>query len=848
MLIGRAAECATLDASLSAVRDGRSEALVLLGEPGVGKSALLTYTAEAAADLEIVRVAGVEAEMELPFAALHQLCLPLLDHLEQLPAPQADAIATTFGLRGGAAPGPFLVGLGVLNLLAEAAQQRPVLCVVDDAQWLDAASAQVVAFVARRLRAESVLMVIATRQLLDTLSGLTELVVRGLPDGDARQLLSSVVRWPLDDGVRTAILAEARGNPLALLELPLGSPGALAGGFGLLDAPVLASRVEESFRNRVDDLPADSQLLLLVAAADPVGDPVLMWRAADALGLSRGAGRAVEASGLLTIGVRVVFRHPLVRSAVYRAAPQADRRRVHRALAEMTSREVDPDRRAWHLAHATSQEDEVVATELEASAGRAQARGGLSAAAAFLERAAAMTADPARRADRELAAARNKYQAGLPDEARSLLDRAEAGPSDDLRSAQVRQLRGHLAFAAGHGADAPALLLDTARRFERFDSVRARETYLDAVTYALLAGRFAGAAAVSEIAAAVRAAPAPVRVGSTSAPDLLLDALAVLYTDGHEAGAPMVRRALAAFGRDELSSAESIRWLSIACHGAYELWDDDAWQALATLHLQHARAAGALVMLPVALNQRITAHLHAGEFAAAVALVEETDAVAEATGIARPTYGAAAVAAWRGQESDALRLIRSAVNIVTLRREGIGLTLIQQANAVLHNGLGRFPEALKAAELATADPAETAFASWRSASWSKRPRAAATEPWRRVPSNDSPAPPVRAIPTGAVARRRGRGPWSVTVQRPRPCTAKRSIGWDGAGERSRWLGHSRSMANGCVRRGVATTPAIRCERPTTSLWPWARRRLPRGPGMSCLQWGTPYRPGPSPRR
>lgn len=710
MLIGRRVECARLDALLRAARDGGSDVLVLLGEPGVGKTALIGHALGAAEGLRILRVAAVESEMELPYAALHQLCLPLLDGIDRLPGPQAEALATTFGLRSGEAPGPFLVGLGLLNLLAEAARERPLLVVVDDAHWLDDASARVVAFVARRLRAESVLMLIASRRPVASMRDLPELTVQGLGEDAARELLGSVVRWPLDDGVRDAVIAEARGNPLALLELPLASPDRLAGGFGLLDASALSGRIEESFRRRIARLPADSQRLLLLAAADSAGDPVLMWRAAAALGLSPEAGGAAEEAELLTIGVRVAFRHPLVRSAVYRAAAPGARRQVHRALAEATSREIDPDRRAWHLAHAADDRDEAVAAELEASADRAQARGGLAAAAAFLERAAALTADPALRAERELAAARDKYHAGSPEGARILLDKAESGPPDGLRAARVGQLRGHLAFATGQSADAPVLLLETARRFERLDPVLSRETYLDALTYALLAGRFAARATPPEVAAAAGTAPAPGR--PPRAQDLLLDAFAVLFTDGHAKGTPLVRKALDAFRRDDLPAAEAMRWLAIACHGAYETWDDAAWTELAELNLRHTRAAGALVMLPVALNQRIMAHLHAGEFPAAAGLLEEAGAVAEATGIARPAYDRAMVAAWRGREAHATALIRAAERTATERGEGIGLTLVHCTNAVLHNGLGRFAEARDAAALATANPAESAFASW----------------------------------------------------------------------------------------------------------------------------------------
>ena len=723
MLVGRHAECARLDGLLAAMRGGRSAALVVLGEAGVGKTALLDYAVRSGTDavrsgtdaagsgtdsVRVLRATGVESEMELPYAALHQLCLPLLSGIDRLPAPQAEALARIFGMRAGEVPSPFFVGLGVLNLLADAARERPLLCLVDDAHWLDEASAQVLAFVARRLSAESIGLVTASRRAVPGMHGLAELTVQGLGSEDAQRLLTSVVRWPLDDGVRAAILAEARGNPLALLELPLASPDRLAGGYGFLEASALPGRIEESFRRRIAQLPADSQDLLLLAAADSTGDPVLIWRAAESLGLSPEAARPAAEADLLTIGVRTAFRHGLVRSAAYRSASEDARRRAHRALAGATSRDVDPDRRAWHLAHAAEKQDEAVALELEASADRAQSRGGLAAAAAFHERAAALTADPALRADRELAAAQAKYHAGAPEGAQILLDKVEAGPFDELRSAHVRHLRGYMAFATGDSAQAPVLLLDTAQRLERRDPVLARENYLDAITYALMAGRYADRATVADVAAAALTAPGA-GLGP-SAPDLLLDAFAVLFTEGHTKGTPLVRKALNAFLHNDLPAADA-RWLVVAAHGSYEIWDDQAWEAITALNVRHTRATGALTMLPVVLTQRIAACLHAGRFQAAADLLEESRAVAEATGIARPAYDAAAVAAWCG-DAAAHGLVQAAEATAVERGEGLGVTLVNHAKAVFHNGLGDFARARDAAARSALNGTETAFAAW----------------------------------------------------------------------------------------------------------------------------------------
>jgi AAA ATPase-like protein len=457
---------------------GESRTLVMEGEPGVGKTALLEYAVGMAPDFRLSRAVGVESEMELPFAALHQLCAPMLEGLERLPEPQREALAIAFGLRAGSAPDRFLVGLAVLGLLCEAAAERPLLCVLDDAQWVDRVSGQTLAFVARRVSAESVGILFATRYPGEELARLPTLRVAGLDSDAARELLLSVVRSPLDERVRERMIAETRGNPLALLELPRGFTATeLAGGFGLLEAQALTGRIEESFARRLNTLPEDARRPLLVAAAEPVGDPVLLLRACGQLGIALSAVDA-ETDGLLAIGERVTFHHPLVRSAVYRSATVRERRAVHRALAEATDREVDPDRRAWHLAVAAAGPDEQVALELERSAGRAQARGGVAAAAVFLQRAVALSEDPARRAERALDAAQASFEAGAFEDALGLVATAEAGALDEFQRARVDLLSAHVAFALGLGSDAPRLLLKAARRLEPFDLELARETYL----------------------------------------------------------------------------------------------------------------------------------------------------------------------------------------------------------------------------------------------------------------------------------------------------------------------------------------------------------------------------------
>ncbi|WP_433385866.1 AAA family ATPase [Actinoplanes sp. CA-142083] len=715
MLLGRAQQQAALANLLDAARQGRSGATVLRGEAGVGKTALLDDLVAAASDIRVVRVAGVESERELPFAALHQLCGPLLDRLDRLPEPQQEALGTTFGLRAGAAPNPLFVGLAVLTLVSEVAADRPLLCVVDDAQWLDRASAQTLGFVARRLVTESVLMVFAVREqpgpAAPVLGDLPALPVEGLGERDARALLASVAPWPLDSDVRDAILAEARGNPLALLELPARvSPVDLAGGFALPEALPLPVRIEESFRRRIGDLTAPARLLLLLAAADPVGDPAILWQAAERLGVSRDAGDELEEAGLLHLGLRAAFRHPLVRSAAYRTAEPEERRRAHAALAEATDPVADPDRRAWHRAQATSGPDEAVATELEASADRARARGGLAAAAAFLERAADLTEDPGRRAERELAAARETYRAGSPEVATRLLARASAGPDDEVRDARIDLLRGQMAFASADSVRAPGLLVDAARRFERLDPGRARDIYLEAFAAANFVGRFAEDAGLPEVAAAVRAAPPAAR--EPRLPDLLLDGLATLFTDGFPAGAPPVRRALAQFDVDDLAVEESIHWPHTVCAAANSVFDDAAWHAITSAYLRLARGNGELTGLSYILHMRIGLHLHQGEVAQAAVLADEIDAVIAATG--RPSHGFAplVVAGWRGDEQEVLRLRQATADGATDRREGTVFTIVQVVLAVLYNGLGRYAEAYAAASQAASYELETGFANW----------------------------------------------------------------------------------------------------------------------------------------
>lgn len=697
-LYGRRTECELLDALIDRVRGRCAGVLVLLGDPGVGKTALLGYAVDSAADLRVVRATGVEAEAELSFAALRQLCGPLLSLLEQLPDPQRAALRTVFGLEAGPAPDRFLVGLAVLGLLAAAAAERPLMCVVDDAHVLDRASAQALAFVARRLAAP-VLLVFAAREQGADLAGLPELEVAGLRDADARDLLASVARWPLDERVADRIVAETRGNPLALLALPRGQSAAeLAGGFGLPlpGGATLASRTERGFRRRLETLPVNTRRLLLAAAAEPTGDVTLLWRAADWLGLGADAAAPAKDAGLIDLGVRVRFCHPLLRAAVYRAAPLPDRREVHLALAEATDQGADPDRRAWHRARAATGPDEAVAAELERSTAQAQGRGGAAAAAAFLQRSAELTLDPARRAARALAAAQAKFAAAAPDAASELLAMAELGGLDELRRAELARLRAQISFAERRGGDSPRLLLDAARKLRPLNSRLAREAYLEALGAAIFTGRLRRGLCARIAAEAPRAAPQPPQLM-----DLLLDAAATRLTEGYAAGVPPLRRALAALRRqDDRNEADVMGWPWLACLVAPELWDDAAWHEQAARAVRLAREAGALAVLPLALTYRAAVHVHAGEFGAAAGLVEEADAITAATGSAPLRYPALMLAAWQGEETQAVELIGAAVKDATARGEGRMLGLAGYATAVLYNGLGRYDTALASARQA----------------------------------------------------------------------------------------------------------------------------------------------------
>jgi DNA-binding CsgD family transcriptional regulator len=692
-LRGRERECRDLERLLQSARAGMSGVLVVRGAPGIGKSALLDQLVRLSAGFRCLRVAGVESEMELPFAGLHQLCLPLVPGLARLPAPQRAALETVFGLAEAGARDRFLVGLALLSLLSDAASNQPLLCAVDDFQWLDLASAHALSFVARRLEADPVAMVFTSRVTgePDDLARLPELVLEGLGASDATELLLSAVQGRLDDKMVTRAVAEAQGNPLALLELARrSSPREVAGGFGVTGAPV-SGQIEQSFQRRAASLPADTRTLLLLAATDPVGDPALLWRAAAVVGIQKDAALPAEDEGLVEFDRVVRFRHPLVRSAVYKSASAQERRQAHAALAEATYPATDPDRRAWHIGQATVGADEAVARELERSANRAEARGGIAATAAFLERAVVITADPALKAKRALAAAEAKYEAGAHGSAMELLAFIDAGNADEVTLARVDRLRGRVAHLKGRPYEGAQLLLSAAKRLEPLDPGMARNTMLEALDGAIVANDRSG---LLEVAAALPPVTGP---DEPQPLQLLLAGWSQLITEGFPSGYQLLKRAMRGLRERPISSVVDLRLLFFAIAVAQTCWDDEHWYALSSLHVRHARELGALSELPRALSERARLMEQAGEFAASLAMFDEANSIAEAIGASprfHSSYGAAMVAG----EDAAVAQIEAESAAASLADDEETLLTTQISLAVLYNGLGRYQEALAVAQ------------------------------------------------------------------------------------------------------------------------------------------------------
>jgi DNA-binding CsgD family transcriptional regulator len=695
-LVGRADACGQIERLLEGAKAGHSAVLVVRGEPGIGKSSLLDYAIGSASGFQVARATGVESEMELAFAGLHQLVAPMLDGLVLLPDPQRDAMTTALGLSSGRPPDRFLIGLALLSLLTDAAGKAPVLVVVDDAHWLDLASAHALAFAARRLFADRVCVLFGTRPAMGELRGLPELALEGLADRDAAALLAAVLPVPLDPQVRDRLITETRGNPLALLEWPRGlAPAELAGGFGLSTLLPVAGQIEEGFRRQLGELPTPARALLTVAAAEPTGDAALVWRAAAQLGLGPDDATAATDAGLVELATTVRFRHPSVRSAVYAAATTAERRQAHAALATATDPHEDADRRAWHLALAAAGPDEEVAAELERSAGVAQGRGGVSAAAALLERSAALTLDPTRRTQRTIAAAGAYIDAGAPEEGARLLSAAEAGPLDAPSRARVEVLRATSATAWGWNGEAARLFLSAATRLYGLDARMARDL-LAAAMGAAAQVDVVGGVTLDEAAKAARAAPPP--PDPVRPQDLLLDGLATFIAEGPELAAAILRSALGAFRRGRLEPAEGIHWYGFQCSAATALWDLETWELAAEGEVHAARTLGALRALPQSLNMLAVPKMFGGDLSTAAALVGEATSLIEATGSNFTLYAVARLAALRGDEAEAVDVIATTIDHAQAQGQGMSKRIAHSAAATLYNGLARYDEAFSAAQ------------------------------------------------------------------------------------------------------------------------------------------------------
>ncbi|MFC8796480.1 helix-turn-helix transcriptional regulator [Promicromonospora sp. NPDC057138] len=701
-LVGRRHECAVLDDVLAGLRAGQSAVCVIRGEAGIGKSVLLEYVAVQASGMTVTRAQGIEADMELAWASLHQLCAPFLGAVDDLPEPQRDALQVAFGMAAGDPPDRFLVGLAVLTLLTRASETRPVLAVVDDVHWFDQVSLQTLEFVARRLLAESVAMVFTVRdpEGEGALAGLPELRIGGLDEQAGGELLEASVEGRMEPRVRDRLVAETRGNPLALLELSRGRTAAeLAYGLDAAGLASVSSRVEQDYAGRLPSLPDRTRTLLLIAAAEPVGDVRLLLRAAELLGITPDAAPA-KAAGLIEFGESIRFRHPLARSAVYRNADTAQRRRVHQALAEATDPVLEPDRRAWHAAQASDGPDEAVAASLDEAAERARQRGGVAAEAVLLERAAALTPDPGQRGRRALAAAEAHFSAAAPERATELAALADLCPLSPLDRARLARLRARMLFGRSRSDEAAPLLLDAAAQFTAERSPLARETYLEAISATVFAGRVHGPHGARAAAIAARSSSAP--PSASEASDLLLDGVSTLLADGYELGVPALVRAFAPFAHEELGNRDAaMRWLlsvPVALESfIHHRWDLPAWDALSSRAVRLAREVGALSVLPPALIYYGGVQIHHGDFVAARRMIEEADAIATATGQAPHRYATLVLAAWRGDEAAAAGLFEEARTNATEHGEVSLLGITSYVQGVLYNGLARYDEALVAA-------------------------------------------------------------------------------------------------------------------------------------------------------
>jgi DNA-binding CsgD family transcriptional regulator/tetratricopeptide (TPR) repeat protein len=668
-LIGRTDHQARIDKLLGAARIGSGGSLLLTGEAGMGKSALLAYATSNAPRFQVQRISGVEFEQELPYSALHQLCVPLMSHLDQLPERHRDALLVAFGMAAGDTDAS-RVGVAVLGLLTAATRRRPLLLVIDDAQWLDTASSAALVFLSRRISADRIAMLVALRTPAadDSLAGLPALTVTGLADDDARALLAARSPLPLDEQVRDRLLAEAVGNPLALLELPT------AGGF----LPPGAG-VEHVYETRLSGLTRGARLLLTLASADPTGDPALLRDAAARLGLDLGeTGAEASSTGLVDFGTPVRFCHPLARSAAYRSAAPDDRRAAHDALAAVTTA---ADRRAWHRAQARVAPDEEVAEELERCADDARTRGGAAAAAAFLQRAVTLSADPLRRAERTVAAARACFEAGSGERALALLASVETARFGAAQRARADLVRGQITFAQRQDSAGPLLLVRAARHLSELDPAGARDHLLEAAGMSFVAGCSTNVHA-QILAAASSTAPAG------AGPDLL-DALIAFASRGYLAAAPALRAAL-------YDSPQPI-WTqspALAPMVAIELWDTDTFSTIVGHLVEEGRRTGSPLLLRLGLAMSTIDAITTGDPGRAIATTAEEAAVADAINVAPLLNNRMLLAAIRGRRDQYAALLAHTGPDARQSFEQLWPT------ALLHNGLGDHAAALSAARTA----------------------------------------------------------------------------------------------------------------------------------------------------
>jgi DNA-binding CsgD family transcriptional regulator len=690
-LLDRERERAAIGGLLDAARAGRGGAVVLRGEQGVGLSALLEHAAGSAAGMRTVRMRGVKPERELGFAAVHQLCASMLDRRDAPPEPQRESLASALSLIEERADDPLRLGLAVLAVLSSAAQDEPLLCVIDDAQWLDAPSAETMAFVARRLERERIAFVLALHHpLLDStpFAGLGELEVAGLPPNACRKLLESVVSGPLDGGVRDRLIADTAGNPLALLQLSRRlRPGQLAGLSGLPAILPLGEAMQRRFLDpAVGRLPSATRMLLVLAAAGYEETTSVLWSAAASLGLAAEAAAPAEEAGLLRLGERIEFRHPLLRLAIYDSATVVERQRVHRALAEALDPVLEFDRRATHRAAASLTPDEDVAAELEEAAARAKGRGDYAVAAALLERAAGLTPDADRRYGRTLAAGQSALAAGSLGRAASLVDAASAAPLDELKRTNAQRLRGAISVALGQGSDRATVLLRAASALAPADARLARDSYLAALEAAVCAGRFGSARSLIETAEAGHSAPR-IAASEASVADQLLDGIVLLITAGHGEATAAVRRAIEA-----LRHADEPRWLPLGVLAALEIWDDEAVHELTSRQAELTPVAGAPATLPFGLS-------HLGDLDAVVA--GRFGPVASA---AASSPGELIASAWLGRAKETRDMAEASMRDAFARELGLHVAFGHLAVAILELGLGAYEPALTAARAAHEEP------------------------------------------------------------------------------------------------------------------------------------------------